>query len=306
MLRFATVARHPAVFEALTGLSLAAFQALLPAFVHAELALQAQEDATRSQPRQRQRGGGAKARLTRPEERLLFILVYFKLYPIQAVQGFLFGLSQAQAWTWIHRLTPVLNVALGTEQQLPNRQPARLNHVLRQCRGLEFILDGTERPIQRPQDTPRQRSCYSGKKKHHTVKNVVIVHRRTKRIVHLSRTRPGSTHDKRIADEEDYHFPAGATVWQDTGFQGYAPPKVTIQQPKKKPPKRALTDDEKARNQAISRVRVRVEHAIGGAKAFHIVRDIYRNHRPDYEDLIMETACGLHNLRLCYPFRRAA
>jgi len=62
-----------------------------------------------------------------------------------------------------------------------------------------------------------------------------------------------------------------------------------------------LTTEEKAQNRAISRVRVRVEHAIGGAKVFHIVRDVYRNHKQHFEDLVMETACGLHNLRLDYP-----
>jgi hypothetical protein len=47
------------------------------------------------------------------EDKLLFILFYFKFYPIQAVLGYFFGLSQAQANEGIHRLTPVLHTALG-------------------------------------------------------------------------------------------------------------------------------------------------------------------------------------------------
>jgi hypothetical protein len=35
--------------------------------------------------------------------------------------------------------------------------------------------DGTERRIVRPQDAPQQTACYSGKKKDHTVKNVLLV-----------------------------------------------------------------------------------------------------------------------------------
>ena len=62
-----------------------------------------------------------------------------------------------------------------------------------------------------------------------------------------------------------------------------------------------MTEEEKEQNRDISRVRIRVEHSIGGVKAFHIVRDVYRNHKQHFEDLIMETACGLHNLRLDYP-----
>ena len=63
-------------------------------------------------------------------------------------------------------------------------------------------------------------------------------------------------------------------------------------------PSKDLTADEKAQNKAISAERVGVEHSIGGVKIYHIVRDIYRNHRTAFEDLVMETACGLFNLRL--------
>jgi hypothetical protein len=56
------------------------------------------------------------------EDKLVFILFYFKYYPTQEVLGFLFGIGQSQANEWIHRLTPLLNAALGYEQQLPARR----------------------------------------------------------------------------------------------------------------------------------------------------------------------------------------
>jgi hypothetical protein len=233
-------------------------------------------------------------------------LFSFKVETLQTVQGFFFGMGQAQACEWVHRLTPVLNQALGFEHQLPARKPADVTQVLRQCPGLEFIIDGTERPIQRPKNKKRQKHYYSGKKKRHTVKNVVISERRTKKIKVLSRTYEGKASDKRIADEAQYRFPARSTLWKDTGFQGYEPPGVGTYQPKKKPPKGELTIAEKASNRAISRVRVRVEHSLGGAKVFHIARDVYRNHRTNYEDLLFETACGLHNLRCDYRLSYAA
>src|SRR5262245_38237724 len=142
-------------------------------------------------------------------------------------------MSQAQAWEWIVRLTPVLNLALGSQQVLPERKAANLVQVLRQCPGLEFIIDGTERPIQRPKEATRQKRYYSGRKKRHTVKSVVIIDKRTKRIKVLSRTREGKTSDKRIADEEGYHFPARSKLYKDTGFQGYAPAHTRTYQPKK-------------------------------------------------------------------------
>jgi DDE superfamily endonuclease/Helix-turn-helix of DDE superfamily endonuclease len=306
MLSFAKLARAPTVFQQLTGLSLDAFHDILPAFVRAMERLEQQADAQRSQPRKRQRGGGRKPILQHPADRLLFILFYFKIYPLQTVQGFFFGMCQGQACEWIHRLTPVLNLAWGFEHQLPARKAATVTQVLRQCPGLEFIIDGTERPIQRPKDTARQREFYRGKKKPHTVKNVVITDRRTRKIKALSRTRAGKTSDKRTADEEEYHFPARSKLYKDSGFQGYEPPKVRTYQPKKRPPKGELTSKEKATNQAISRIRVVVEHSIGGAKVFHIAHDVFRNRRADYVDLSFETACGLHNLRCDYRLSQVA
>jgi hypothetical protein len=306
MLTFERIATKPVVFQMLTGLSLPAFLDLLPAFHLAAAHIEHQAEQHRKQPRKRQKGGGRKPVLLSDADRLLFILFYFKVYSLQAVQAFFFGMSQAQACEWIHRLTPVLNQALGFEKQLPARKAADVTQVLRLCPGLEFIIDGTERPIQRPKDKKRQREYYSGKKKRHTVKNVTIGDRRTRKIKALSRTRPGKTSDKRTADEEHYRFPARSKLYKDTGFQGYEPPKVRTYQAKKKPPKGELTAEEKATNQAISRKRVRIEHSIGGAKVFHIARDVFRNRRDEYVDLSFETACGLHNLRCDYRLSATA
>ena len=61
--------------------------------------------------------------------------------------------------------------------QLPERRAANLETVLSACPSLEFIIDGTERPINRPKDKDKQKSHYSGKKKAHTVKNNLITER---------------------------------------------------------------------------------------------------------------------------------
>lgn len=301
MISYEQIKNKPRILRSLTGLTAAAFEQLERSFSQAYEQELAQSDNQREQPRQRQRGGGRKATLASSEDKLLFILFYFKLYPIQELLGFFFGLSQAQANYWMHTLTPILNQALGYEQQLPARKTQDIEQVLAACPELEFIIDGTERPIQRPKDPQRQRDNYSGKKKGHTVKNNVISHKPTKKIKGLSPTEPGKKHDKKLADQEQYRFPAGSKLWKDTGFQGYEPEDTITYQPKKKPKGGELTAAEKEDNQIISRERIGVEHSIGGVKVFHIVRDIYRNHKPGFEDLIMETACGLHNLRLDFP-----
>jgi len=301
MLNYAKIKSKPRIFQSFTGLTLPAFSHLLTAFGQAEQQAWQQQEAQRRNPRQRRRGGGRKPTLVKLEDKLVFILFYFKYYPTQEVVGFLFGMGQTQANEWIHRLTPLLNAALGYEQQLPARQAADLEQLLAQCPELEFIIDGTERPIQRPKDPQRQGEHYSGKKKRPTVKNITVTEKRTKKVKGLGRTQAGKKHDKAATDEEGYRFPKGSKLWKDLGFQGYEPDQITTYQPKKKPKGGELTPAEKEHNQAISRERIGIEHSLGGVKVFRIVHDIYRNHKQQFEDLIMETACGLHNLRLDYP-----
>jgi hypothetical protein len=217
---YAELRTRPRTLCSLTGLRASEFEGLLLSFGDAWDTFI--RETFERQGRKRAVGAGRKAHLKTLEDKLLFILMYFRLYPTQEVQGFLFGMSQAQANQWIHRLTGVLNQALGYEQQLPEREPANLESVLQTCPSLEFMIDGTERRINRPKDKADRKTYYSGKQKTHTVKNVVIHDRRGK-VRYLSDTYEGKKHDKAIADEEDLRFPDGSTLWQDTGFQGFAP-----------------------------------------------------------------------------------
>jgi hypothetical protein len=301
MINFIALKKNPAVFQSFTGLTVLAFYQLLPSFEQAYEDDLLDREQERSAPRQRERGGGRIGAFKRLEDKLVFILFYFKFYPVQEVQGFFFGMGQSQAWEWIHRLTPILNGALGYEKQLPARKTRDVQQVLESCPGLEFIIDGTERPIRRPKDKERRKKYYSGKKKRHTLKNNVVSEKRTRKVKVLSETCEGKKHDKKLADEQDLHFPKGSKVWKDTGFQGYEPEGVITYQPKKKPKGKKLTLEEKEQNRLISSERIGVEHSIGGVKVFAIVREIYRNMTTGFDDLIMETACGLHNFRLDYP-----
>jgi hypothetical protein len=196
------VKKKPAIFRSFTGLSPKAFQTLLPGFYQASEDDLDSRDAKRKHKRQRERGGGRQGSLKTLEDKLLFILFYLKFYPVQEVQAYLFGMGQAQAWDWIHRLTPILNRALGYEKQLAARKNQAIEQILAACPGLEFIIDGTERLIRRPKDKKRQESHYSGKKKRHTVKNNMVSDKRTRKIKVLSETCESKKHDKKLADEQ--------------------------------------------------------------------------------------------------------
>ena len=134
-------------------------------------------------------------------------------------------------------------------------------------------------------------------KKTHNVKNNILS-LPNRRIIWLSKTYSGSIHDKKICDFQPLNLTSGVNLWQDTGFQGHNPENVNIIMPLKKPKGRKLTQDQKDSNRSISSFRVLVEHAIGGAKRCRIVKDRFRCHKFGFDDLVMELACGLHNLRI--------
>ena len=75
---------------------------------------------------------------------------------------------------------------------------------------------------------------------------------------------------------------------------------MNTRQPKKKPRNGELTEAEKTKNTLISKMHITVEHVIRGVKRCRIVKDIFRNTKYGFDDLVMEIACGLHNFRTAY------
>jgi hypothetical protein len=154
-LTYARLKDQPKKLLALSGLTRAEFDDLLVAFSQVS-----QPSATLTQqgrPRQRQVGGGRKATLQLAEDRLLFILVYQKTYPLQEIMGELFGMEVSKVNDWIHRLLPVLRDALDELQVLPERDASAVAHAQATwCTGQTVILDGTERRRQRPKSPEKQ------------------------------------------------------------------------------------------------------------------------------------------------------
>jgi DDE superfamily endonuclease len=135
-------------------------------------------------------------------------------------------------------------------------------------------------------------------KKTHTDKNVVLVNTHSRKVVYLSKTELGKKHDKKVTDEAAIAYPPNATLGKDTGFQGYEPPGVLTWQPKKKPKGHDLSVADWFVNQLLSSGRIVVEHSLSGVKRCRIVKDVLRNTKAGFSDVVMEVACALHNLRV--------
>jgi len=197
-LSYENLKNNPKTLLAFTGFDMREFQILLKAFTIA-WEKYVQQHRLPLEIRQRGYGGGRKSQLSTNEDKLLFILVYFKTYPLQEVIAFHFDISQGQACQWIQILSEVLLQTLTELGQLPERDPRKVKERLetymnrsdlvppsdgrtkhesdsenkpdsetspREEIKESFAIDGTERRRQRPTDQEDQKRFYSGKKLH--------------------------------------------------------------------------------------------------------------------------------------------
>jgi hypothetical protein len=296
MLDIERILKQERLLRALTGLNRKAFDALLPSFAQAYW----QSLNTPTVRRQRAFGGGRKATLQTMEDKLFYSLFYCKCYPTFDLASVLFSFDRSQAHEWAHRLLPVLETALGQKLALPERKLRSVEEFVERFPTVKRVMiDGTERPIQRPQDRQRQTENYSGKKRRTTRKHLAAVDE-CKRVLILSKAREGKVHDKRLLDEEAMAaaIPDAIAIEVDLGFQGLQNEYVNIRIGHKKPRGGELTPEQKAENKRLSQERVGCENAFAGVKRYNAVAAIYRNRVTDFDDRLMLIAAGLWNFYL--------
>ncbi len=287
----------PRQIKSITSMTEAEFDSLAAAFDKAWLKAEKSRLTLRTNHRRlRSLGAGRNAILRTSREKRLFVLFWFKVYPTFDVMAFFFGMSQPQACLWAHRLAPILESTLKRNLCLPARKAHNLVKTLAEFPALTFIVDGTERPCCRPTNGMRRKACYSGRKKRYAVKNIIAVH--AKRVVLLSKTRPGRWHDKKCIDAENWRFPRGSTVLGDRGFAGYEQPHAKVITPERRPNHAKTPKRNRPFNKRLARKRIAVEHAIAGVKRSHIIADILRTRKPSFPDKAMLVACALHNFRV--------
>ena len=163
----------------------------------------------------------------------------------------------------------------------------------------DVFIDGTERSVQKPKNIKKRNKLYSGKKKAHTRKTIVMSDDK-KRVLAMSPTKSGRQHDKRLFDKAQmaYAIPKEVTIWTDTGFIGIQHTHSNTVMLTKATKKTPLTDSQKQANRSISSIRILSEHAIGGIKRLKSATDIYRNRLPNIDDTFTLLAAGLWNLHL--------
>lgn len=289
--------------KSLTGLTALEFIQLVESFKRNLLEARIKTKSNRL----RAFGGGRIGNLVTDEDKLFFILMYLKCYPTYDVLGWIVDFHRTRACQQVLFLLPVLEQTLGRQLVLPLRKISSPEEFMKLFPEIKEVFgDATERRIQRPKSQKRQRKLYSGKKKTHTRKNVILSDEK-KRILVLTKTKSGRRHDKRLADKENLfqNLPVKVTAWVDTGFEGiqvYHPnsliPVKRLRKSKHNPNPPPLTRQQKESNRLISSFRILAEHAIAGVKRYNCLQQPFRNKIKQLDDTFILLSAGLWNYHL--------
>lgn len=250
--------KKAAEFTRLVGVSYGTFQVILDRL---KLAIKQYQDL---KPRRRR---GRKSSLS-IEDQLLLTLIYLRHYHTFLSLAQLFGISESYA----HKRYTFIVQRLLKALDLPNEQSLTLDN-------LSVAMDVSEQPLERP--VSDQKAYYSGKKKQHTIKALLIVCLLTRLILSV-RCAKGSVHDFKIFKNSNLEIHQSANLKVDKGFQGiqklYANAEVPVKASKNHP----LTKEQKKSNKQLASERIVIEHLNRECKIFRICKEQYRGKHKNY------------------------
>jgi len=298
ILRYAHLSRHPEVFHAMTGLTLAAFDDLvtdlLPACVRAK-----QQRLTR--PNRRRASGGGRHEHLCWTNQLLLTVIWLRTYPTNEVLAYLMGVSDSTVSRVIVRMVPLLEAAGKDTMRMPDpgrKRRRQLDELLRDTPGLAVVIDTFEQRVQRCKQRHHADAHYSGKKKQHTLKSQVAVDEETGQIVDVADSVPGPTADITVLDQSGLleRLPEGVGGIGDLAYIGIDKlhPGALGAAPRRKPRGKERPPEDIEYNRAFSRRRIVVEHTIGRMRRYQAVNQMDRHHRQNHSARVRAVA-GLVN-----------
>jgi len=298
LLGYGRLSGKPLIFRSFTGLGVSEFDSL-----HSRLeGMYPKYEVERLSRRDRKRRIGAGRPFKLPlRERLLMLLVYYRLYVTSSLTGFLFDLDQSNVLKNLRVLEPLVKECIPIPQKLYERarRARTLEEVEEYFPGFKAFIDATEQEIPRPKDKRKRRSHYSGKSGRHTVKVQVTVNSKGV-IMHKTPHARGRRHDYDIFKTNHPRVPPEVNLNLDCGYDGVQNdyPELNSTTPfKRRRGMRELTTEQKTFNQKLAKERVVVEHTICRIKKFRIMSEEFRN-RLRWHDRTTDVVSGLVNLRI--------
>jgi hypothetical protein len=302
LLSYDRLSKKPSLFKSFTGLSIQQFNGI---YKEIKSKYEKYEIKRLSSKRRRERdiGAGRHFKLV-VEDRVVMVLVYYRLYITYTLTEFLFGLDQSNVYRDIQKIEGLIR-----QQCLPI--PHKLYKITRKLKTKEEVeqyfpgflafIDATEQSIPRPENRIRRKLYYSGKKKKHTtVKNLYMVNNDELILYKTKHKQVGRRHDYKIYKKNHPDTPKDVESILDLGFLGVEkeyPEQISSLPIKKKKGNQDLTIEEKEYNRIHSKRRIVIEHAICRLKKYRIMSEIFRNRLRKY-DMISDIVSGMVNYRI--------
>lgn len=256
--------------------------------------------AKRKYKRERAVGAGRHFKLD-VRNRIIMVLVYYRMYITYTLTGFLFELDQSNVCRDIQKIEGLIRHCLPIPQKL-YRITKRLKskeEVEQYFPGFMAFVDCSEQQIPRPKDKIRRRLYYSGKKKKHTIKNMYTVNQMGLIIYKSKHRQIGKKHDYKIYKNDHPDIPNEVERVFDLGFLGVQKdyPEERSSLPIKRKKNQILTEEEEEYNRNHSGRRIVIEHTICKIKKYRIMNDVFRNRLRKY-DKASDIVSGLINYRI--------
>ena len=298
MLNYRRLSGKPLIFRSFTGLEVSEFDSL---YVELESTYDEYEEKRLSRRERKRRIGAGRPFKLSLKDRLLMLLVYYRLYITSMLTGFLFDLDQSNVLKNIRILEPLVKECIPLPKKLYERaERARtVEEVEEYFPAFKAFIDATEQEIPRPKDKGKRRSHYSGKRRRHTVKVQLTVNSKGL-IIHKTPHARGRRHDYDIFKVNHPRLPPGVNPNLDLGYDGVQNdyPELNPTTPfKRRRGKGELTAEQKSFNRKLAKTRVVVEHTICRTKKFRIMGEEFRN-RLRWYDRATDIVSGLVNLRI--------
>lgn len=298
MLSYEKLSKKSKTFRTFTGFTVEEFNDLC-ALIESQYP---EHEAKRLGRKDRKRaiGAGRQFKLDLVD-RVLMLLIYYRLYITLCLTGFLFDLDQSNVHRNIQYVEPVIKACIPIPEKMTKktRRIRNMDELLELFPEMKCFIDATEQEIPRPKNKRRRKNYYSGKKKRHTVKTQILVNKKGI-ILHKTKHRNGKQHDydmfKKTGPPD---IPPDVEVGVDRGYQGIKKdfPQMNVKIPIKKKKGEELSKKDKKDNKKLSKERVIVEHTIGRMKKFGIMGNEFRNRLKNY-DTMVSIVSGLVNFSL--------
>lgn len=298
MLSYTSLRGQAQRFRALSGLSVAEFDALLACFEPAWV--QAEEERLGQRLRQRALGGGGDYRLPL-EMQLLMVLVWLRHYLTTEALGTLFGVSQSTVSRNLRRTFAVLHQVAADHFDQPPRGGRRSLARFQQAQpDLFAIWDATEQSVHRPQDPTQSRLYFSGKQRRMTCKTSLQVNE-DGLIRCVVATCPGSvadiTHLRRSGRLAQI---AQTTITvADTAYLGLARdlPQQSVLCPHRPSRNQPLLPDQRLANREVASIRIKVENVLAHLKISRILTHRFRHPVLTLHTQVFTVLAAFHNWR---------